>query len=190
MREIFVFHVRLAEVTPVIWRRLEIRAEQTFWALHCAIQDAMPWEDKHLHEFCFPSGDEETRIGLPDLDDEKILASWDTPLHDWFTNVAARCTYLYDFGDGWAHLVTLEARSPAEPGGKYPRCTGGERSSPPEDVGGPSGYARFLEALADRRHPDHQMFEEWIGVRWDAEHFRSTEVVFSKPSTRLRRILR
>jgi len=54
-KEILVFHVRLAEITPAIWRRLEIRAEGTFWHLHCAIQDAMPWEDRHLHEFRFPT---------------------------------------------------------------------------------------------------------------------------------------
>lgn len=65
MKEIFVFHVRLAEISPPIWRRIEIRAEGTFWHLHCAIQDAMPWDDTHLHEFRFAAGDEETRIGIP-----------------------------------------------------------------------------------------------------------------------------
>jgi len=191
MKEIFVFHVRLAEVAPVIWRRLEIRAEQTFWSLHCAIQDAMPWEDKHLHEFRFPSGDQETRIGIPGFEvpsDEMILASWETPLRDWFVNAAAQCTYLYDFGDSWLHTVTLEARHPAE-GGRYPRCTGGERSGPPEDVGGSSGYARFLEAITDRRHPDHRELREWIGKPWAPELFRPEEVVFSRPSARLRRVL-
>jgi hypothetical protein len=167
MREIFVFHVRLAEVTPVIWRRLEIRAEQTFWALHCAIQDAMPWDDKHLHEFRFPSGDEETRIGLPDLDDEKLLASWDTPLRDWFTNVAAQCKYLYDFGDGWAHVVTLEARSPAEPGGKYPRCTGGERRSR-SSVPLVSARPDRLRATGTRRTPGRQACTRIASARFQA----------------------
>jgi hypothetical protein len=67
--------------------------------------------------------------------------------------------------------------------------TGGGRSGPPEDVGGSDGYARFLEAIADRRHPDHRMFREWIGKPGDPELFRPEEVVFSKPSTRLRRVL-
>jgi hypothetical protein len=69
VKEILVLHVRLVEIAPAIWRRLEIRAEGTFWHLHCAIQDAMPWEDRHLHEFRFPTGDTETRIGIPGFDE-------------------------------------------------------------------------------------------------------------------------
>lgn len=192
MKEIFVFHIRLAEIAPPIWRRLEIRAEGTFWHLHCAIQDAMPWEDVHLHEFRFPTGDAETRIGLPGAvefeEDEMILASWETPLRDWFVAVPTQGSYVYDFGDTWMHTVTLEARRPAESRGRYPRCTGGERRSPPEDVGGPRGYSQFLEAISNRRHGDHQMYQEWVGGRWDPEHFQPEGVVFSSPSRRLRQV--
>jgi hypothetical protein len=34
---------------------------------------------------------------------------------------------------------------------------------PPEDVGGPFGYAEFLEAIADPRHKRHAEFAEWWG---------------------------
>jgi len=34
-------------------------------------------------------------------------------------------------------------------------CLEGERSCPPEDVGGLSGYMDYLEALRDSFHPDH-----------------------------------
>ena len=68
--------------------------------------------------------------------------------------------------------MTLEGRRPAVPGEKYPRCTGGERRCPPEDVGGSTGYAEFLEGLADRRHERHEEYERWIGS-FDQEEFRS-----------------
>ena len=68
MKEILVFHVRIAEITPVIWRRFELRAEGTFWHLHCAFQDVMPWQDTHLHELQFPTGDQAVRIGIVTLD--------------------------------------------------------------------------------------------------------------------------
>lgn len=190
MKEILAFHVRLAETTPPIWRRLEIRAEGTFWDLHCALQDAMPWEDRHLHEFRFPAGDEETRIGIPSIGDfeerAEPLASWETPLRDWFVADGSRCLYVYDFGDDWVHIVTLESRRAAEAGERYPRCTAGERRSPPEDVGGAHGYLQFLEALSDRRHSEHQSYLQWIGGAWDPEDFRPDEVVFTKPAIRLR----
>jgi hypothetical protein len=189
MKEIFVFHIELDNISPAIWRRLEVRAEGTFWHLHCAVQDAIPWDDKHLHEFQFPSGDVETQIGLPGQDefaDKPVLASWETPLRDWFTGVPAQCVYVYDFGDDWIHRVTLEAHRPAEPGGRYPRCTGGERKGPPEDVGGPYGYLEFLAAMANPRHKNHRMYKEWIGGAWHPEDFRPGDVEFCRPSRRLR----
>jgi hypothetical protein len=49
-------------------------------------------------------------------------------------------TYLYDFGDGWEHLVTLESVAPLTPDDREPRCLGGARACPPEDVGGIGGH--------------------------------------------------
>jgi hypothetical protein len=53
--------------------------------------------------------------------------------------------YEYDFGDGWKHILVLTEVA-AEPGAAYPRRVAGARPGPPEDAGGPPGYARFLEA--------------------------------------------
>jgi len=190
MKEIFAFHIQLAEIVPAVWRRLEIRAEGSFWHLHCAIQDAMPWEDRHLHEFRFPAGDMETRIGMPGFDefeeDGGPLASWETPLGDWFIAAPARCLYVYDFGDDWVHTITLESRRAAEASLRYPRCTGGARRCPPEDVGGSHGYSEFLDALSNRHHSEHRTYQQWIGGPWDPEEFRPDEIVFSKPGIRLR----
>jgi Plasmid pRiA4b ORF-3-like protein len=191
VKEILVFHVRLAEVAPSVWRRFELRAEGTFWHLHCALQDVMPWKDSHLHEFEFPTGDAPTRIGIAipeveDVTDYEILASWDTLLKDWFVTTPSGCIYRYDFGDNWEHHVTLEARRAAIPGERFPRCLAGERKCPPEDVGGPSGYAEFLEAMSNRRSERHREYMHWFGAPFDSERFRPEEVRFSRPATRLR----
>ena len=37
----------------------------------------------------------------------------------------------------------------------------GERLRPPEDVGGGSGYARFLSAIDDPEDPEHDECLEW-----------------------------
>jgi hypothetical protein len=50
-----------------------------------------------------------------------------------------RMSYVYDFGDGWAHQLTVEKALAAEPGVAYPRCMSGQRACPPEDMGGPWG---------------------------------------------------
>jgi hypothetical protein len=46
---------------------------------------------------------------------------------------------------------------------KYPLCVDGENACPPEDIGGPWGYAEFLEAIADPAHDRHEDFMDWSG---------------------------
>jgi hypothetical protein len=81
-------------------------------------------------------------------------------------------TLYEDFGDGWEHEILLEGILLREPKTKYPRCTDGERACPPEDCGGPPGYAHMLEALRNPRHPEHAHYKEWIGDAFDPESFQ------------------
>ena len=55
--------------------------------------------------------------------------------------------YVYDFRDKWVHRVKLQAVGESEAGQLYPRLLEAKRRCPPEDCGGPWGYARFLESL-------------------------------------------
>ena len=59
-----------------------------------------------------------------------------------------RFRYIYDFGDDWQHLVTVEAVRRDVRSTDVPRLIGGERACPPEDCGGVHGYNELLEALA------------------------------------------
>jgi hypothetical protein len=80
-----------------------------------------------------------------------------------------QCSYLYDFGDGWMHQVSVEQVLPRKRQTTYPRCIAGRRACPPEDVGGIAGYQDFLDALADPRHPGHEDALEWVGGEFDPE---------------------
>ena len=79
--------------------------------------------------------------------------------------------FTYDFGDNWEHTVLLEKILAPEPGTHYPRCISGKRNCPPEDCGGPWGYADLLEALANPKHPRHADMIEWTGGDHDPEEF-------------------
>jgi hypothetical protein len=50
-------------------------------------------------------------------------------------------------------------------------CTAGENACPPDDVGGPRGYARFLAAMADPEDEEHSSMETWIGGVFDPRGF-------------------
>ena len=48
-------------------------------------------------------------------------------------------------------------------GGDRPGVVAGEGACPPEDVGGPHGYADFLEVLANPSDPEHDHLRGWAG---------------------------
>ncbi|MFZ0491728.1 MAG: plasmid pRiA4b ORF-3 family protein [Acidimicrobiia bacterium] len=65
--------------------------------------------------------------------------------------------------------------SEPERGAEYPVCLASRRACPPEDCGGPWGYADLLEALADPNHPDHEELSEWAPLDFDPTHFDKDE---------------
>src|SRR3546814_5633954 len=76
--------------------------------------------------------------------------------------------YLYDFGDGWEHSVKIQGIAPADPQGSYPRLLEATGMRPPEDSGGPWGYAEKLEALTDPAHECHEEALEALGDDHDS----------------------
>jgi hypothetical protein len=80
--------------------------------------------------------------------------------------------YRYDMGDGWRHRIVIEEASAAASDDlPLPRCIAGENACPPDDVGGPPGYERFLLALGDRRAEEHEDMMRWIGGVFDPKGF-------------------
>lgn len=50
-RDLLKLKIELIGILSLIWREIRVPARYSFWDLHVAIQDAMGWEDDHLHEF-------------------------------------------------------------------------------------------------------------------------------------------
>ncbi len=188
--DVLQFQVTMTDISPPVWRRIEVPANYTFWDLHVAVQDAMGWLDYHLHMFRIPdpASGQIHEIGIPDEDgfegDPVCLAGWEVPVGRYFQAVGARATYEYDFGDGWIHDIELGAIARRQSGTKYPRCIDGERTCPPEDCGGPGGYAELLETIADPNNEEYASTMEWLGGRFDPEGFTPRAVRFENPTKR------
>jgi Plasmid pRiA4b ORF-3-like protein len=169
---LFQFKIILQEIKPPIWRRIQV-PDCTLADLHEIIQAAMGWENYHMHQFRING----KRYGMPDpdglefgpkiIDETKVLLSQLVPQTKKFR-------YEYDFGDGWLHEIVFESNSPKEKSQKYPLCLDGSRACPPEDVGGPWGYAEFLEAIADPKHERHAELLEWAG-EFEPDAFNAAE---------------
>ncbi len=144
---------------PPVWRRLLVPAGIRLDRLHDLIQAAVGWHGYHMHAFSAGGVD----YGIPDPElgfrDERR-----TPLRRVLAKQGDRVRYTYDFGDGWEHEIIVEKVLDAEPGARYPLCTGGRGARPPEDCGGAWGYAALRATLADPRHAEHDQMLEWLGL--------------------------
>ena len=162
----YQLRVVLREISPSIWRTLDVPGDLTLHRLHEVLQLAMGWEDAHLYLFQIDGklfGEASTEWDLPVADVAKATVEEVTALTSTFK-------YEYDLGDSWIHEITLE-QSRAGNSEDGLRCTGGARACPPEDYGGPPGYEMFLEAITDPRHEEHEAMLEWIGGQFDSEGF-------------------
>jgi Plasmid pRiA4b ORF-3-like protein len=157
--------ITLDEVKPLVMRRLEVPLSIRLDRLHLAIQAAMGWTNSHLYEIRA----KDTGWGVPDSDwGDGPLDARKARLIDVLEDVGTKTLkYLYDFGDGWEHTIKIERLIDPLPGIIYPRLLEAAGRCPPEDVGGPWGYAEFLEAIRDPDHDRHTEFKEWIAEDFD-----------------------
>lgn len=189
------FLIVLSGTDPLVWRRIRVPQKYSFWDLHVAIQDAMGWLDYHLHEFRLLDVDEQAvvSIGIPGDDepeDRPVVPGWEVPLSKFFERRewhSPPAVYAYDFGDDWEHVLIHEGMESAEAGRSYPRCVSGSRRCPPEDCGGVSGFAEFLKAIADPKHPEHNSMVQWSGGDYDPDGFTPEAVTFDDPKQRWKR---
>lgn len=193
MRKVFQFKISLLGIEPEIWRRIQISDLCTFWTLHVAIQDAMGWQDCHMHEFIITdtSSNQELHVGIPfddDPDEYRPLAGWELMVRHYLQENPIM-SYIYDFGDNWMHRIEFEGAYDKVANNQYPVCLDGQRNCPPEDVGSITGYTNFLKSLKNKRHPQHKINLRWIGGKFDPEQFDAATVKFSRASVRLNQLM-
>jgi hypothetical protein len=129
-----------------IWRRIAIRAEQTLGDLHTAIYHAFDRYDEHLYTFYV---NEKTvkltrasaysnamRYSHPDALDS--LMGWRDEKNAERTTIASLrlsvgqvIMYLFDFGDDWWHVITVEKTdAESDPALRYPAVIAKRGESP------------------------------------------------------------
>jgi hypothetical protein len=162
---IHTIKVSLRHMKPPVWRRLQVPSTMSLAELHYVIQTAMGWYDCHLHQFELDGREyADPRHMLDETSDEASRTLARLPAGDRFS-------YWYDFGDDWWHDISVESVGRADPALNYPRCVTGRRACPPEDCGGPGGFDELMCALGDEKHPEHEMYREWIPINYDPARF-------------------
>jgi len=170
---VYQMKVKLEDISPPIWRRIQVTNNTTLGKLHRILQIIMGWSDYHLHEFIIDG----VSYGVPDKDgifegkNERNVR-----LSQIVSEEKTKFVYIYDFGDYWQHKILIEKILPLEPDMQYPICIKGKRTCPPEDCGGAGGYDDFLETIQDPDHPKHDEMLEWAGGSFDPEAFDIAEI--------------
>jgi hypothetical protein len=163
--------VTLADVDdPPVWRRVVIPASYTLDRVHAIIQASMGWGESHLHMFRIKGRE----YGPAYLDAELETLDESQFRIDDLMKPGDRAGYEYDFGDGWEHELAIEASAEADADTVYPACTGGEGACPPEDCGGPGGFADLKDLLAGPPGPERDEMRAWAGEDYDPGHFDLT----------------
>jgi len=164
-----------------VWRKIVIPVNMTFSDLHEIIQVAFGWRNYHLHEF-YIYNDEKSgsylsinhcgynKDGFKPIvnlvcTEEALDYENDVPMKfekgiKLLEYIPAKIKYNYDFGDNWQHYIEVE-KIIDDYGKNYPVCLDGEGDTPPEDVGGESGYEEFLWIMADKKHPEYMNMVKW-----------------------------
>ncbi|MEJ2755358.1 MAG: plasmid pRiA4b ORF-3 family protein [Gammaproteobacteria bacterium] len=166
----YLLKIQLLDIEPTIWRRFVVPAYITLDRLHDVIQIVMGWKDCHLHAFTIGK----KRYTENPESNEDGLESGEYRLNNLIKQKGRTFRYLYDFGDNWDHELLLEDSRYVSPKRiTETTCLEGERTCPPEDVGGIPGYFTFCDIIKDPSHADHDRYADWIGGHFDSEQFDS-----------------
>ena len=168
-QEIVRLKITLDAVKPAVIRRVEVPVSITLNTLHEMIQAIMPWENSHLHAFYLRLIDGPRWAPPSPLDDDfDVGIKTRDSTRTKFAEVLAEpnfkvLRYNYDFGDDWRHTIKVERRFSAELRDEFPKLIDAKGRCPPENCGGPWGYAEILDAISDPANKRRSEFRRWLG---------------------------
>lgn len=145
---------------PKIWRRIEVPSNITLRHLGDLILDLMGWSNEHLNQFIGKD-----KFYLPYYQNTGDNASFMKPndfyqedytLADLIEKVGDKCTFEYDFGDSWEHIIELSIITEYAPDVPHEIVfVGAEGACPPEDCGGIPFYNELVKTHNKRRTGKH-----------------------------------
>ena len=160
-------NIELVLVENNATRKIRVGANITFERLHKIIQAAYNWQESHLYQFLlFKNGEEGEQPSVEIVTDKEEASNPKTArlahrakLGDYLDE-NKHILYIYDFGDDWMHYIGV-ADKIDDCSQNLPVLIGGENDAPPEDCGGPEGFADFLEIMSKPRHKEHKEMKKW-----------------------------
>lgn len=167
----YQLRIELRDFKPAIYRDVLVDPATPLPKFHKLIQAAMGWEDEHMHGFAVPIKSERYyRVQANRRFEKPYADNWGEPsnnesrfkLQDVMAAPKDKLLYLYDFGDDWEHVITLNAV--VETDTPLPHLLKAQNGCPPEDCGGPVGAEHWASVWSDKAHADHRVALEMFGA--------------------------
>lgn len=137
---IYRLRVVLAGISPLVWRQVEVPGSITVAGLHEVLQVAFGWSGQHLRRFTVRGKEYGIYYegGMIFGGDPHQVRLVDLGLRE-----RERFAYAYGFFanlESWRHDLQVQAIEAPRVRRRYPWCSGGARSAPPEGCGGPRAF--------------------------------------------------
>ena len=129
MSKIFQLKIKILDAKPPIWRRVQVRANCSFWDLHIVLVTAFDWSDLQKHYFRIIDPNNKKHIiksYLDDYEDNIFPLSWSIEIKKYFLNDKYKIYYVYGTDEDTVHQITLEKTIYKKLTIKYPICTAGK----------------------------------------------------------------
>lgn len=168
----FTLKISLKNISPSIWRKIEVPSNITLRYLSELFLMLMGWEAEHMNQFRKGNNyyaPAYQRVNeLPDMFGKtRNFNQEDFIISDILQNKGNTCTWEYDFGDSWEHEIKVMAVD--EYAADEPRKVvfkGGKRACPPEDCGGVWGYEDLLVLWQKMKSHKKLSSEERDRLEW------------------------
>ena len=166
---VHTLRISLNDVESEVWRRVVVESDTPLPMLAHILERVMGWQGHHLHLFdargiLFGQVDD-------DFETDHLIDENAANVGHLLPGEGDTMRWDYDFGDGWEHQIVAESIGEPTEGQRLPICLDGANACPPEDCGGPHGYADLLAVLADPKHPDHAHLKSWAPKNFDPTKF-------------------
>jgi len=168
--DVAIFNIKL-ELESECSRILAIPVRYSVYDFHVALQRLFQWKDYHLHKFCVYDQYEKNLIFECSEDDLEFETEKEEELERQMTieeliEKAEKMTYYYDFGDGWETTIKL-VRVDKDDSDILPKCIAAVGDAPPEDIGGPYGFAELQKIISNPDYEEYEETMEWLkNMRW------------------------
>ena len=151
-------------------RRLIVPANISFHKFHTVLQRTFNWKNYHLYDFEILERDGIATTLVPfeeNLEFNPTATLMNTQVLSDYLQIHKHMLYRYDFGDNWEHEIELVRviKNHDKPSPYLLEAVG---QTPPEDVGGVSGFNYFREIMLDPNQPEHDEMKNWAGY-WNSE---------------------